>query len=405
MKGSVRLFILLILAVISLIYWINKWNKLSDADMEIFDLTDLQPAFEVVFQPTIKELANCTCTSKQGNSYDFCYRLPQNRSIVGKKFSCEFVDAAEELGVLGSGTVDLSSQDLPGPVFVSAFDEKFSQNAFSMINSIRNLFPDTSIIVYNLGRIGTTNENILKVCNLHVREFNFTHYGLDPTKLREYSWKPIVIAETLREFGAIWYLDSSVRFDKAELENVHALVSCQRGREQRRPRVRKVDGSNEPIETGFDREVWEENVKNCEKIPYLLHGFSAHGIFPVVNPGMYTYLPADLEAIKKTRMYDAGFVFTVHTDRVVKEVLKWYVLCALQQDCFAPPGSSLYCNFEKGRYTNYANCHRFDQSAVNILLANANNNDHRLFSSQIAGFFRIARNEFWPYIKKKYLCN
>ncbi|KHJ93647.1 hypothetical protein OESDEN_06434 [Oesophagostomum dentatum] len=37
----------------------------------------------------------------------------------------------------------------------------------------------------------------------------------------------------------------------------------------------------------------------------------------------------------------------------------------------APAGSQLFCEFVNGRYEEYANCHRYDQSAINILLANA----------------------------------
>jgi len=45
----------------------------------------------------------------------------------------------------------------------------------------------------------------------------------------------------------------------------------------------------------------------------------------------------------------------------------WWVLRALQKDCIAPT-TDLHCEF-KGRDV-YANCHRFDQSAINIAAAN-----------------------------------
>jgi hypothetical protein len=58
--------------------------------------------------------------------------------------------------------------------------------------------------------------------------------------------------------------------------------------------------------------------------------------------------------------------------------LKKYVQCSLEKDCMAPVGSQIICNFPNGeRYLKYANCHRFDQSAINIIASIATNNNDR----------------------------
>lgn len=57
--------------------------------------------------------------------------------------------------------------------------------------------------------------------------------------------------------------------------------------------------------------------------------------------------------------------------QVYANVVQWWFLCALVADCIAPT-NDLFCNFATGadRDSQYAECHRYDQSAINVLLVN-----------------------------------
>ena len=55
-------------------------------------------------------------------------------------------------------------------------------------------------------------------------------------------------------------------------------------------------------------------------------------------------------------------------------MIKWWFLCALERDCIAPNTSQLGYSFHGP--DSYGLCHRFDQSAINILLANYFHDDH-----------------------------
>ena len=58
------------------------------------------------------------------------------------------------------------------------------------------------------------------------------------------------------------------------------------------------------------------------------------------------------------------------TQSIYENVLKWLFLCALKRECISPPNAELMCSFSGNHFTDYAECHRYDQSILNILLCN-----------------------------------
>lgn len=86
---------------------------------------------------------------------------------------------------------------------------------------------------------------------------------------------------------------------------------------------------------------------------------------------MYNYLPMPEEPAKELNMVGANLQLIYGLKDLKENVLRFWVLCALEADCMAPSGANLACGGQ-GRYKSYMNCHRFDQSAVNILVAWAN---------------------------------
>ncbi|KAK5976030.1 hypothetical protein GCK32_018136 [Trichostrongylus colubriformis] len=102
---------------------------------------------------------------------------------------------------------------------------------------------------------------------------------------------------------------------------------------------------------------------------FLLQTPASHSTFAATDPGVYNYFPTLIAYLKQYPNYEANFAFIVRTKEAIT-VLKWFVLCALEKDCMGPPGAQLSCSFSNDRFKQYAKCHRYDQSVINLLLAN-----------------------------------
>ena len=128
-----------------------------------------------------------------------------------------------------------------------------------------------------------------------------------------------------------------------------------------------MDSSVRLISANFT-DIFSQAVHKTHGVVMLTS--TGHSNFAVTHPGMYHYLPSKVDSLKITQQWEANCMLIFRTQQVYNNILKWWVLCALDQKCIAPT-SQRACKFPKhDRYKEYASCHRFDQSAINILLAN-----------------------------------
>ena len=69
----------------------------------------------------------------------------------------------------------------------------------------------------------------------------------------------------------------------------------------------------------------------------------------------------------------------------------WVYLCALDERCLVPEANR-DCKFKnKNMYTDYDDCHRFDQSVINLVLSNILLRDGKMEYTSSEGFFLVKR--------------
>nr|CDJ92299.1 Protein of unknown function DUF1647 domain containing protein [Haemonchus contortus] len=348
------------------------------------------------YRELLYESNDCICSDSYGNEFEICYRSKENASRIGRKFSCEHLEHLYPLGLLGTAYAVNISDDLR-PVFVTAFSQSHFMEGKRLIASIRKFHKTAIVIVYDLGLSLKGAVRVKRWCQVVYRRFRFEDYPPYFEQLHTFRWKPVVISEALRDYGAIWYMDTSVILEKGDLRHVQALVTCRAKPPISFPILtteqRDIRESHWNSSSGWDTVQWTANINECKKSTYLLHSFTGHGIYAATDPALYSYFPVSIEELKKpkAKMYEAGLVFAVRT-RETENILKWSVLCALEEDCMGTRIVPNACEFNRSDYyTSFARCHRYDQSVVNVLLADSYYYDRHYYSSEITDFFRIQR--------------
>ena len=124
---------------------------------------------------------------------------------------------------------------------------------------------------------------------------------------------------------------------------------------------------------------------------FALFGRTGFSTYAHTDSRMYSYLPADLDRLKRTQMLRAAPIFMIRTKELYDRVLRWWVYCAMDPDCISPKNSSKLCPKTVNDWFNHQPpCHRQDQSALNILLANMYNHKIDNYSVRVyQGYIQI----------------
>ena len=96
--------------------------------------------------------------------------------------------------------------------------------------------------------------------------------------------------------------------------------------------------------------------------------FTGRTVYPVTQPRMYQYLVTDEEKMKSLKQYTAAIMMFYKTEDVYWNVLHWVYMCSLTPQCIMPKGHRRSC--PRRSDIKVSQCHRYDQSAVSIVLGN-----------------------------------
>ena len=263
----------------------------------------------------------------------FAYHAPFSGSLIGKPFRIG-KDLLASLDLPLREYIVLSDQNVNSFVFVTAVDFRFYAGLTHLIHSIQAHFPDKSILVYDLGLRDSQLDQLRKACNVKIKVFDdispfLPKHVLDASN---YAFKPLVIHDALRTNQGVFWVDSSIRIRTSNITNsLRNIVHVTRG--------------------------------------FMMFTNTGHSNYAVTAKQMYHYLPTRLTEMKRIEQLEGNAMLIYRTRDVYTNILQWLTLCALDHHCIAPINIR-FCPFGSERFSEYVYCHRFDQSAVNILAAN-----------------------------------
>lgn len=96
--------------------------------------------------------------------------------------------------------------------------------------------------------------------------------------------------------------------------------------------------------------------------------------YAVTHRQMYKYLPTEKKKLYNSPHFEIQAILLHSTEEIMENFMKLIVACAMEKDCMAPESTKWQCDFDfSGK--EYANCHRYDESAMNIAIKNWYNYD------------------------------
>lgn len=230
--------------------------------------------------------------------------------------------------------VNIHKYDLSNFTFITGSSSNHFKESKDLIASIQKVFPHKKIYYYDLGLNNGQIKQMESWCNVVYRNFNLKPYPGHVQNLHSYAFKPLIIYEAIQEFDAILWVDASGRLSpKMNHYNWTSVYE----------KARQTNGIVQFDRTGRD-------------------------IFQCTTWGMYRYIPTDEEKLKKYEMIGATVVLLYRTEIVFHKIIHWWRLCALTKLCIQPKGHRRSCGTSVRPGVSI--CHRYDQSALDILVAN-----------------------------------
>ena len=213
---------------------------------------------------------------------------------------------------------------------VTAVSDNHANEVEAMVATVQRVMPQRGVIIYDLGLTVSNIKRLRSFCNVSIRHFPSHLYPDLVKEILEYRWKPLIIFLVFHEFGGVAWADASIRF-KQKISTV--------------PFFRRGHGF-----VGF-------NIRRLSPVGSFTHN------------GTLVALGVERDRVAKSKTTIGTFNIWLSGHDTSEVLLDHWNTCAFDQQCMAPPGARRgCCMFELKKTFQYMGCHRYDQSALSVIL-------------------------------------
>ncbi|GFN88573.1 hypothetical protein PoB_001507900 [Plakobranchus ocellatus] len=264
---------------------------------------------------------------------------------------------------------------IPGPndvIIVTGASSNHYLESQALLDNLHNhLLPhlkNFTFLYYDLGLDPLQRQHMASICKCVLLDFPFHLLPDLVSLLKCYTWKPLVVSAAIQRAELVFWVDASIRFRP---DPAHALSLLTRARHRG-----------------------------------LQMGMSVHTTIPHTTlPSMFHFFGDEACAYVPYHQCLSGVVIYRNEKLVKRAVLEPWVACAINDQCMCPFGEvDLYqarisCHESKGEHY-YGVCHRFDQSALSILVSKLyQEKTEHIMLRDITEYIDIKRGDAHPYSK------
>nr|CAD7596667.1 unnamed protein product [Timema genevievae] len=207
------------------------------------------------------------------------------------------------------------------------------QQGVGFARNTAHFLPNHTTLIYNLGLSQYGLQMLQANCNSSrcvIVNFDLELFPSHVEEERLHAYRPLVIQDALNKAGVVLFLECD-----------HRLVSGQ----------------------------LELLVKQATEEGGVVSWATYHPTSSLTHPKMFDYFQTTAESFLFLPMVEASTLLLVNVEGVHAKIMLPWVQCALTQDCILPIGAqSGGCRFNKKPQYRYSGCHRYDGSALNIVL-------------------------------------
>lgn len=266
---------------------------------------------------------NNDCITPNDKEWQMKYpKTVMEQGFVCFNHSCQrnpiYWNPPRKSGSISSNDDTLMNEEM---VVVTAATDSYFYGLENLVASVEYWSPQTKVVVYNLGGMDDTmKQKIVSWKNVIAYEWENgvpSHYPSHINISHTYSWKPIIMNETLHKYKFIFWLDAGS----------------------------SVTGSLQPA-IDITRKTGT----------FLVKGQDANMIKS--HEGMYEWFNTSKATFKSGPHYSGNTQAYLYPSRYVHSIVIPNALCSLDPKCIMPDGSSL-------------GNHRYDQTSLSILAYHA----------------------------------